>query len=120
MDKKTNEFLKSIENRNLEEELKTESELEKREMKLRDEGEQELLNSLAVLREEEKNYQCSICRKIFSTEHFIRKHLLNKHEKYLKIKMTKMILLQVIRTDYLKDPNSRIPNVVGKKSYSLV
>ena len=117
---KTAEFLQSMENRNVEEELGTESEIEKKEKKLWSEGELEMLKSLAVLREKEHNYQCSLCRKIFSTEHFAHKHIMNKHNQYMKVKLAKMILLQLVRTNYLKDPNSKIPNVVGKKSYSLI
>lgn len=76
------------------------------------------MKTLAVPREKENNYQCTLCRKIFSTDQYAYKHLLNKHKQYVEVKLSKNYLLQCVRNEYLKDPNSQIPMVTARKPYS--
>lgn len=78
------------------------------------------MKTLAVPREKENNYQCTLCRKIFSTDQYAYKHLMNKHRQYVEVKLSKNYLLQCVRNVYLKDPNAQIPMVTARKQYCLV
>lgn len=59
---------------------------------------------------------CGICKKNFLNSEYVSKHILNKHRDLIQIKQNKTVLLEVIRTEFLKDPNAKIPNIVPKKA----
>ena len=48
--------------------------------------------------------QCGICKKVFRSGEFVKKHLLAKHSSLLKVVETKAVLRELVRSDYLKDP----------------
>lgn len=44
---------------------------------------------------------------------------MNKHSQHIKIHSTKAVLQQLIRSDFLKDPSSKIPKIVSKRGYDI-
>ena len=59
---------------------------------------------------------CGICKKNFLNRDYVSKHIINKHHDLIQIKQNKTVLLEVIRTEFLKDPNAKIPNIIPKKA----
>lgn len=47
---------------------------------------------------------CGICKKNFLNRDYVSKHIINKHHDLIQIKQNKTVLLEVIRTEFLKDP----------------
>lgn len=62
--------------------------------------------------------QCRLCFKNFQNADYVRKHILNKHADLMKVAENKMVLLEVVRADYIKNPKARIPNVTPMKIIS--
>ena len=64
----------------------------------------------------EGTLMCVICKKNFLNRDYVSKHIINKHHDLIQIKQNKTVLLEVIRTEFLKDPNAKIPNIIPKKA----
>ena len=60
--------------------------------------------------------QCGICKKVFRSGEFVKKHLLAKHSGLLKVMQTKAVLRELVRSDYLKDPAAKIPTIIPVKN----
>ena len=60
--------------------------------------------------------QCGICKKVFRSGEFVKKHLLAKHSSLLKVVETKAVLRELVRSDYLKDPAAKIPTIIPVKN----
>ena len=66
--------------------------------------------------DEVETRMCAICKKNFLSAHYVTKHILNRHRNLIQIKQNKAVLMEVVRAEYLKDPNAKIPNIVPKKA----
>lgn len=63
--------------------------------------------------------QCGICKKVFRSGEFVKKHLLAKHSSLLKVVETKAVLRELVRSDYLKDPAAKIPTIIPVKNRAV-
>lgn len=63
--------------------------------------------------------QCGICKKVFRSGEFVKKHLLAKHGSVLKVVQTKAVLRELVRSDYLKDPSAKIPTIMPVKNRAV-
>lgn len=109
----TQAFLESIQNRCVRDELETESEEARREKAICEAAEAEFIekNTIDYSTEEKESFKCNFCSKFFKEKKYVKTHLLNRHTQIVKINNTKQTLLQLVRSEYLRNPEAKIPNV---------
>lgn len=61
-------------------------------------------------------YKCKLCDKLFKGPEFVHKHIFNKHEDSLNEKFNKVRYDELMKENYLSDPN-KIINQPGSGSY---
>ena len=67
-------------------------------------------------------YACMICQKRFKSTEFVNKHIFNKHDDVLKQKFNKSRFDEMLKENYMNDPNKFTNNYVsggpgGSSSY---
>lgn len=53
-------------------------------------------------------YQCAMCEKRFKTSVFVQKHIFNKHNEELDKKFNKLRFEDMLKENYMEDPNKFI------------
>lgn len=116
LDQKTAEFIQSLANQSIPEELAQVSEAEQKEQQICEEARATFISS--NFSEYKYNgrisYRCSLCGKHFNEPSFVEKHIPKLHAYEMKVMCSKEVLLQLVRSDYLKNTNAKIPRVISK------
>ena len=121
VDQKVESLLAELSSTTVEQELSERSPLEQKEEEVRKSEREEFINRNIVVPSGDDmsdKRQCRLCSKNFISAEYVRNHIVNKHMHQIEVAENKAVLLQVIRTDYIKNPKSRIPNVVPVKIIS--
>ena len=118
LDENTNVMLQKLQETTVAAQLEEVTDMEKRAEEVREKAASAYIQKNIVLPDNPattKVRMCNLCRKNFKTDEFVAKHIMNKHKDLLYAQQNKMVLFEVVRSEFLKSPSERLPTIIPKK-----